>query len=80
MLVICIQKVLTGAFKLKPTTDVRIPITRTILHKLLDSLQRTISKLFDSIPSNILISRLWLFENRGNYIQLNRSQQTSATF
>lgn len=42
-----VQKVLTGARKLKPTTDVRMPIT--ILHKLLDSLQYTISNLYENI-------------------------------
>lgn len=42
-----LQKVLNGAHKLKPTTDVRIPIITAILHKLLDSLQHTLSKLYE---------------------------------
>lgn len=51
-----VQKVLTGARKLKPTTDVRIPITRAILHKLLDSLQHTISNLYEKILFRAMFS------------------------
>lgn len=57
MLIICFTKVLTGARKRKPMTDVRIPITSAILQKLLASLQHTISNLYEKILFRAIYSQ-----------------------
>ena len=44
-----IQKLLVAARKLKPPQDVRLPITKAILHKISDALRYTVSSSFERV-------------------------------